>query len=123
MPRNNHGTIPENRGKPWSNADESLLLKKISDEETIENISVYFKRTKGGIKSRLRELACRFVDDGKTIEQASEYTTIPVEEIEKSIKLRANSSKELVVQNIKKEETLLSVVIEIRDLLKELLKK
>jgi hypothetical protein len=125
MPRDNDGTLPENHGKSWLKQDEDLLLKKISNREPIGDISNYFKRTEGGIRSRLREIACRFVEDGKTLEEASKYTTIPVEDIEKSLKLRniSSSTKKLFNFSMKREETLLSVAIEIRDLLKELLKK
>lgn len=121
MPRDNDSSQPENHGKPWSYADENLLLKKLSDGENIENISKYFKRTEGGIRSRQRELAWRFVEEGKTIEEASKFTYIPIEDIEKSLMLRKMAA--IAKQTPKKEETLLSVVIEIRDLLKELLKK
>ena len=93
MPRDNDGTMPENHGKPWSRSSENLLLRKISEEESIENISNYFKRTEGGIKARLRELACRFVEDGKTIEEASTYTKISVEDIVSAINQIINKDK------------------------------
>ncbi len=123
MPRNNDGTMPENHGLPWYQKDEDLLLKKISEGETVDEISKYFKRTNGGITSRLRELACRFVEDGTTIEQASMYTRVAVEDIEKSINLRKLGAKNTSKPVLKKEDTILSVVIEIRDLLRELLNK
>lgn len=80
--------IPDNHGKPWLSEDEDLLLKKISNNETIKNISIYFKRTEGGIRSRLKDIACRFVEQGNTIEEASRYTKVPIELIEKSLKFR-----------------------------------
>jgi hypothetical protein len=122
MPRDNDGSQPENHGKPWDYQDENLLLKKLSEGESIENISNYFKRTEGGIRSRQRELAYRFVEEGKTVEEASKFTRISIEEIEKSISLRKLALK-ANNQKREKEETLLSVAIEIRDILKELLKK
>ena len=121
MPRDNDNSQPENHGKPWSYTDENLLLKKMADGENIKDISKHFKRTEGGIRSRLRDLACRFVDEGKTIEEASKFTHTSIEDIEKSLALR--KAAVIAKQTPKKEETILSVVIEIRDLLKELLKK
>jgi hypothetical protein len=122
MPRDNDGTLPVNHGKPWSYGDEDLLLKKLSDGESIKDISDYFKRTEGGISSRQRELAYRFVEEGKTIEEASKFTRVAVEDIERSLALRKLAAKS-ISKTVKKEETLMSVVIEIRDLLKQLLKK
>lgn len=122
MPRNNDGSQPENHGKPWSYDDENLLLKKLGDGETIESISNYFKRTEGGIRSRQRELAFRFVEEGKTLQETSKFTRLSIEDIERSLELRKMSLK-MNSQKHEKEVTLLSVAIEIRDLLKELLKK
>ena len=114
--------ILENHGKPWTINDETLLLKKLSNGETISDISIYFKRSEGGIRSRQRELAYRFIEDGKTIKQASEYTKLTIEDIEKSLTLRNISKKSNEIKK-EKEETLLSVAIEIRELLKQLLEK
>lgn len=116
---------PENHGKSWSIDDETLLLKKLSNGESISNISAYFKRTNSGIRSRQRELAYRFIEDGRTIEEASEYTKLTVEDIQKSLKQRNMSNKinQIKKEKKEKEETLLSVAIEIRDLLKQLLEK
>jgi len=86
-----------NIGKPWTIEQENLLMKKISEGKTYEEISKDFGRTKGGITSRLKHIACEIVDLGKSIEYASEKTTMSVGDIKKTLIGKQNSK-------IKKEE-------------------
>ena len=86
-----------NIGKPWTTDQENLLMKKISEGKSYEEISKEFGRTRGGITSRLKQIACEMVELGKSIEYASEKTTIPIDDIKRIIIGRNNSK-------IKKEE-------------------
>ena len=60
-------------------------MKKISEGKSYEEISKEFGRTRGGITSRLKQIACEMVELGKSIEYASEKTTIPIDDIKRII--------------------------------------
>jgi ribonuclease HI len=86
-----------NIGKPWTTEQENLLMKKISEGKSYEEISKDFGRTVGGITSRLKQIACDMVELGKSLQYASEKTTMSVGDIKKTIIGRNNSK-------MKKEE-------------------
>ena len=79
-----------NIGAPWTNYQENLLLKRISEGKTREQISKEFGRTVGGIRSRLRQIAYDMIEIGKSLEYTSEKTTIPIDDIKKSMIARNN---------------------------------
>ena len=132
MPRDNDGSKPERHGKPWNEQEEKFVLEQVSNKNPVYKIADDVKRTPGGVYSHLKEIASRYINNGMTIEEASFITSVTIPDIQdhlirKEIASKAKVEKGLVQQTlnfpIQKEETLLSVVIEIRDLLKELLKK
>ena len=47
---------PENAGKPWTSADDSRLAAMYDEGKTRKEICEYFKRSSGGITSRLVRL-------------------------------------------------------------------
>ena len=49
-------SLPENAGKPWTAEDDKELSKMFDKGCTTSDICTYFKRTKGGIASRLVRL-------------------------------------------------------------------
>jgi len=65
-----------NVGKKWSKSEEADLLNRISKGESIQEIATEFKRTYGGIRGRLIDIACTMVLSGKSIEEAISATTI-----------------------------------------------
>ena len=79
-----------NIGSPWTTEQENTLIKRISDGKTHEEISKEFGRTVGGIKSRLKQIACDMVELGKSVEYASEKTTIPIGDIKRTIVAKNN---------------------------------
>ena len=79
-----------NIGKPWTIEQENILIKRISDGKMCKEISKEFGRTVGGIRSRLKHIAYDMVQLGKSFEYASEKTTIPIEDIKKTI-IRKNN--------------------------------
>lgn len=132
MPSNNDGTKPERHGKTWDEHEERYVLESIQQKIPVYKIAEDVKRTPTGVYSHLKEIAVRNINIGMTIEEASEFTGVTISDIQDHIvrKELANKSKVakgLVQQTLsfplQKEETLLSVAIEIRDLLKEILKK
>jgi len=46
-------TLPENAGQPWTEELDEDLINKYKNGQTIKQLSIIFKRTKGSIKSRL----------------------------------------------------------------------
>jgi hypothetical protein len=126
-------STPERHNKPWKEEEESAILGMIQVGKSYDEISTQQKRTSGAIKSKLRDLACRFVYEGKTIEEASRLTRVPLDDIEYSMKLRdiADDMRQKKIENKHqsqltfkqivpevKEETSLSVLKEIRDMMK-----
>jgi hypothetical protein len=75
-------STPERHNKPWKEEEESAILGMIQVGKSYDEISTQQKRTSGAIKSKLRDLACRFVYEGKTIEEASRLTRVPLDDIE-----------------------------------------
>lgn len=87
-----------NIGSPWTNEEENLLLKRISEGKTREEISKEFGRTVSGIRSRLKHIACEMVELGKSVEYASEKTNVDILYITQGILARNN------YENKKKEK-------------------
>jgi len=132
MPRSNDGSKPERHGQPWKETEEKFVLEKIREKVPVWKIADDVKRTPTGVYSHLKEIASRNIDSGMTLEEASELTGVTIIDIQehmsrKELSQKIRSEKGLVQQELKfpiqKEETLLSVAIEIRDLLKELIEK
>jgi hypothetical protein len=132
MPRSLDDSKPERHGKSWSSEEEKFVLDQIQKDNAIWLIAEQVKRTPTGVSSHLKEIAFRNIQGGMLIEDASKLVGISVQDIQehiarKEILLKSKVEKGLSQQQLKfpleKDETLLSVAIEIRDLLKELLKK
>jgi hypothetical protein len=124
---------PERHGKKWEKDEEEFVLARIGQGALPMTIAREVKRTTGGIISHLREIACRWICDGKPIEEASTLTGLPVDDIQDALKRRelAKQMKELSKRKetpirpfflSKSEETELDVLRDIRSLLEELVK-
>ena len=126
-----------NIGKPWTTEQENLLIKKVGEGKNHEELSIEFGRTTGGIRSRLREIACEMIGLGKTIEYAIEKTKLSKEVIQKSLdkrgvaRERKVAKKEKKVSNINeifkvvesKEKYEMKEVIDLMKEIRDLLKK
>ncbi len=131
MPRSNDGSKPERHGHTWKEEEESFVLEKIKNKVPVWQIAEYVKRSPSGVYSHLKEIAFRNINSGMLLEEASMLTGVTVSDIQdfilkKETIQKIKSEKGLVQQTLnfplQKEETILSVVIEIRELLKEILK-
>jgi hypothetical protein len=100
-------------GKKWEADEESLLLKRIGEGVSHERIAAECKRTIGGIQSRLRVIACRMVDFGKTIDEASDVTQLTPDQIIDALQKRDTPTP----KPARAQETSLTLLREIRDLL------
>ncbi len=132
MPRTSEDSKPERHGKSWSSEEEKFVLEQIQKDVAIWLIADQVKRSSGGVSSHLKEIAYRNIQNGMLIEEASKLVGIPIQDIQeyitrKELLTKIKVDKGLVQQTLKfpieKEETLLSVAIEIRDLLKEIVNK
>lgn len=56
--------LPENAGKPWSQEDEQRLLLLFESGSSIQQLTTYFKRTRGSIIARLTQLGKWDLDGG-----------------------------------------------------------
>jgi len=92
-----------NVGKKWSKSEEADLLNRISKGESIQEIASEFKRTYGGIRGRLIDIACTMVLSGKSIEEAISATTIDKARIQEC--LPAHKYKEERKKSNKPEDT------------------
>ena len=120
----------DNMGKPWSADDENQLIKMLTEGASTETCATEFKRSIGGIRSRQYELAYRFVEDGKTLSEACQIMKVDEEMLNKSIRSRTAakqsklnkktdvSTQMTTIVNKVQPNTELSLLIEIRDLLK-----
>lgn len=48
--------LPENAGKPWTKEDDKALCRMFDEGKTRSEMCAFFKRTRGGILSRLAYL-------------------------------------------------------------------
>jgi len=106
MPRSQliRDAYPElsNYGKSWPSDQETLLIKRVAEGKNHEELSIEFGRTTGGIRSRLREIACEMIGLGKTIEYAMEKTKLSKEVIKESLDKRSSAKERKVVKQEKK---------------------
>lgn len=103
------GTIdnpyPSNVGKPWEDDEIVQLLKEVQRKLTIDEIAIIHKRTFGGIRSRLRELAADYhFNDGRPIEQIIKFTGLSESDIKDAIEKRTTKLKYLEERQKQKEE-------------------
>lgn len=56
IPEKTQKVQPENAGKPWTNEDDRILTAMYDEGKTRREICEYFKRSTGGIASRLVRL-------------------------------------------------------------------
>ena len=87
-------------GQPWDKDEEQNLLNRISEGKSIDEISVEFKRAKGGIHARLKMMARDMITNGKSLMEVSKLTGISDSDLEKI----GNSQKKLVKGQTKIQE-------------------
>ena len=134
MPRISGDELPERHGKTWSEDEEKYVLTHVEKGIPIYKIAEEVHRTSGGVYSHLKEIAYRHIKTGMLIEDASTLTSVSISEIQdfitkKEFIQKSKEAKGLVQNKLtfplekKEQETLISVAIEIRDLLKQLVEK
>jgi len=115
--------LPENHNKPWDYDSEKVLEDMIVRGISRDECAEHFKRTSGGIRSRVMVIAKRvFLEGTLTTQQVAKRFHIDNEDLERSLQATKNATdrQKLLRKVEKKEDTLLEVCKEIRDLLKML---
>jgi hypothetical protein len=127
--------LPERHGKKSEKEQITYLLERVKNGSSPSLIAKELERTNGGVVSRLKQIACNAVENGTTKEDAAVMTGLTVHTIEHSLRMRILTEQIKEERKItppkqqvqpflpkKKEESLLDVVIEIRELLRDMSK-
>ncbi len=132
-------SVPLRHGKPWSDDEIQKLLQAVRRKETPAQIAEAHERTQGGIRSRLRELAADYYfNDNRPLDDIAKFTGLDLETITDAISKRqyAMDMKEKKIQSQvlakpavipivsepqQKREYMTSLLVEIRDMMKEML--
>ena len=130
MPRIAKEDRPERHGQAWTEDEENFVLKRVSQKADYSTIADEVQRSIGGVYSHLKELAYRYVVfENKLLEEASQLTGCSIQDIQdhitkKEMVKKMKEEKGLVKKcpqfPVKKEEDLMDILKEIRDLLKML---
>jgi len=117
----------ENMGTPWREPEVSALLKEIKDGITIQHIAKSHKRTEGGIRSRLREIAYDKYKDKMSINDIVELTRLSKDDVidvinrrEYADEKKAEKSKKPSPVVVAKESEVLSKILQPKPELSEL---
>jgi hypothetical protein len=129
---------PKNNSKPWTGDLEFELVQLLKQGKSIEECAEHFERTVGAIHSRQLAIARELVDKGNTIVEAAIIVRVSEASIRQSLDASSVSKARLerrreqkqnkineifpIVASIK-PDTPLSVLKEIRDLIKEAIAK
>ena len=117
----------ERQGQPWTPEEEHRMLKRLSSGAGASEVAQEFGRTAGAIVARQTHIARKLARSGKTLEEVATITTLSPNVIRAS--LNASDTQRVLKEDARTlrkmaensaDETLLSVAIEIRDLLRQL---
>ena len=119
--------LPRNTGKAWEDTEVGQLLQEIHKKVSLEEIAKIHERTLGGIRSRLRVVACDYYDEGRSLEEIQKFTGLDITTIQAAIqkrKIARQPKKESppIQSPPSQEEDTLSVLKDIRSLLEQLVK-
>ncbi len=128
---------PARQGKPWMDEEVQQLLQAIKRKESIEKIAAAHQRTTGGITARLRQLAADYYfNDNRPIEEIMRFTGLDKDIISDAISrrqwqmdLKEKKQKQSIQSSVVdasppneiKREYMTSVLVEIRDMMREML--
>ncbi len=122
---------PARHGQPWSEEEELELLHAVRRKETRKMMAEKHQRTESGIHAHLKELALAYYfNENRSIEEIMKFTGLEKDVINYSISKREQflKRKELMKKSLKPIVTIsapieneLSVLKEIRDMMREML--
>jgi hypothetical protein len=83
----------KNGGQSWTEEEHIQLLKEVN-KKSIEEIAEIHKRSKNAISARLKYLARKMINEGKTIEEAQKIVKlVEIDDIQKFISSEKNKLK------------------------------
>lgn len=110
------------RGVPWTDEEHETLLKRVAKRVDWEDIAIKHKRTVWGVRARVLMHIFKLVQNNAiTLEEATKKYNLPLEDIQSFIEAKqqcATHSK----RNKSDDNTIVTLLCEVRDLLKELVK-
>lgn len=106
-----------NAGTKWTSEDDNMLMEMARADIANEEIAKYFKRTRRSIRTRIKRNILSMVDEHNSLEDLSKLYGIALEELNKE-RVKQDASK---TRTAREEERPIDVLIEIRDLLRDLL--
>ena len=114
-------------GLPWTTDEEKQLLDLLSRGVNREDIATAHQRTLGGIVGRINYIAVKMARSGASMESICKTTRLTPEQVEQELVKFSQKKIEKMgkaqVTPPPKEETVLSVMKEMRDLLRVLVQK
>jgi hypothetical protein len=122
-------SLPARHGNPWSEDEIQKLLQAVKKKETHVQIAVSHQRTQGSIRAKLRGLAADYYfNDNRPIEDIMRFTGLDNETITDAISKRQWRIDQKVKEQTQvledpepKREGMISLLSEIRDMMKEML--
>jgi hypothetical protein len=132
-------SVPNRCGKAWSDEEVQQLLQEVRKKETHSQMASTHQRTIGGIRGRLKQLAADYYfNDNRPIQDIMKFTGLDAESIADAISkkqyeldMKEKKTKEASLAQQKTIPQMMSaepkkiymgeVLVEIRDLMKEML--
>lgn len=108
-------------GLKWLANEDEELMKHIRDKASYEDIAKHHKRTLGGVKIRAMQQAIIMMErDDISIEKASSLINISQHELQDFISKPKDKPKSVKKSETKSDDKYMKILMEIRDLLKEI---
>ncbi len=115
---------PINHGGPWTYEEESKLIRELADGVEFRTIAESHRRTQGAIAARQKAIGRRMVlKENLTLEEAALRVRLHPSQLKQSLDaahVAQTNAQQRRDAGVKKEESLLSVMVDIRQLLKQM---
>ncbi len=127
---------PSRMGLPWDDQETLKLLKSVRAKQTIQQMAFAHERTVGAISAKLKGLACDYYfNENRPVEEIVKFTGLDKDSIldaisKKQYQMNMKEKKQETKKKVEckitdapniNESLSTALLIEIRDLLKELL--
>jgi len=115
---------PINHGGPWTDEEESKLMRELAEGIDFHAIVEAHRRTQGAIAARQKVIGRRMVlKENLTLEEAALRVRLHPNQLKQSLdasQVAQTNAQQRRDARVKKEESLLSVMVDIRQLLKQM---
>jgi len=104
-----HGLNPAAKGKRWNEEEDIRLLAEIKENISFVEVASNHSRTTGGISSRLRELACGMLKNGKSMEYVISVTHLSETQVNDALNRKECAQKRTEQRKIAPKPTKLDI--------------